>query len=80
MVWKKKIDRLSSIMNKLTTQDDSQNKQFKYKIYQSTRRGQTRNFYDKHNYYQKLIKIDKDQIEVIGECLSLVVYNMDRII
>ena len=52
-----KIDRLTSMMSKLTAQDDNQSKQFKLKIYQSKRRGQTRNFYD-HNYGQKIIKID----------------------
>ena len=33
-----KMDRLTSMMSKLTTQDDKQNKQF-----QAKRRGQTRN-------------------------------------
>ena len=42
-----KIDRLMTMMSKLTAQDDHQNKQFKPKIYQSKRRGQMRNFYDK---------------------------------
>ena len=41
------------MMSKLTTQDDSQNKQFKPNIYQSKRRGQTRNFYNKCNYDQQ---------------------------
>ena len=31
----KKIDRLTSIMSKLMTQEDNQNKQFKPRIYQS---------------------------------------------
>ena len=35
-----KIGRLTSMMSKLATQDDSQNKQFKPKIYQGKRRGQ----------------------------------------
>ena len=47
-----KIDRLTSMMNKLTAQDDNQNKQFKPKIYQSKQRGQTRSFYDQ-NYDQR---------------------------
>ena len=34
------IDRLVSMMSKLTAQDDDQIKQFKPKIYQSKRRGQ----------------------------------------
>ena len=38
-----KIDRLVTIMNKLTT--DGQ--RFKPKIYQGKRRGQTRNIYDR---------------------------------
>ena len=33
-----KIDRLTSMMSKLTAQDDNQNKQFKPKIYQSRQR------------------------------------------
>ena len=41
-----KIDRLTSMMSKLTAQDNDQGKQFKPKIYQSKRTGQTRNFYD----------------------------------
>ena len=48
-----KIDGLMSMMRKLTTQDNSQNKQFKPKIYQGERRGQTRNFYDRHSYDQR---------------------------
>ena len=43
-----KIDRLTSMMSKLTTQDDSQNKQFKPK-----RRGQTKNFCNRHSYDQR---------------------------
>ena len=35
-------------MSKLTPQDDEQNKLFKPKIYQSKRRWQMRNFYDRH--------------------------------
>ena len=48
-----KIDSLTTMMSKLTAQDDGQNKQFKQKIYQSRRRGQMRNFYDKCNYDQR---------------------------
>ena len=47
-----KIDRLRSMMSKLTAQDDGQNIQFKPKIYQSKRKGQTRDFYDQ-NYDQR---------------------------
>ena len=41
-----KIDKLTSMMSKLTSQDDNLNKQFKPKIYQGKWRGQSRNFYD----------------------------------
>ena len=36
-----KIDRFTSMMSKLTTQEDNQNKQFKPKIYQNKQRGKT---------------------------------------
>ena len=45
-----KIDRLTIMMGKLATRDNGINKQFKPQIYQSKRRGQGRNFYDKCNY------------------------------
>ena len=48
-----KIDRLTTIMTKLMTQDKRQDKQFKPKIYQDKRRGQMGNFYDKCNYAQR---------------------------
>ena len=48
-----KIDRLTTMVTKLTTQDDGQDKQFKPKIYQGKRRGQMRNFYNRHNYDQR---------------------------
>ena len=47
-----KIDRLTSMMSKLTAQDDNQSKQFKPMIYQNKRRGQMRHFYDQ-NYGQR---------------------------
>ena len=37
-----KIDRLTSMISKLTAQDDNQTKTFKSKIYQGKRRGHTR--------------------------------------
>ena len=37
-------------MRKLTAQGSNQNKQFKPKIYQGKRRGQTRNYYDQGKY------------------------------
>ena len=48
-----KIDRFMTLMSKLTTQDDGQNKQFKLKIHQGKRRGQTRNVCGKCNYDQR---------------------------
>ena len=38
------------MMSKLTTTEEGLNKQFKPKIYQSKRRGQIRNIYDRCNY------------------------------
>ena len=68
------------MMSKLTTQDESQIKQFKPKIYQGKRRRQTRNFYDRHSYDQRNFKIGIDQTVEIGEYCSVEEYNMDRII
>ena len=75
-----KIDRLTKMMSQLVTKDDGTNKQFKPQIYQNKRRGQSRNFYDKHNYDQKIIRIGIDQIAEIGEFNLVVEFNMDRII
>ena len=44
-----RIDKLTSIMSKLTAQCSNQNKPFKHKFYQSKRRGHTRNYYDQGN-------------------------------
>ena len=71
-----KIDRLSSMVSKLTAQDDDQIKQFKPKIYQSKRKGQTRNFY----MVRKVIKVNIGQIVEIGEYHSVAEYNMNGII
>ena len=50
-----KTDRLMVLFSKLAAKDDGANKQFKPKIFQSKKtRGQTRNFYDGHNYVQKI--------------------------
>ena len=38
------------MMNKLATRDNWMNRQFKPQIYQSKRWGQSRHFYDTHNY------------------------------
>ena len=45
-----KIGRPTVKMSKLTAKDHGTNKQFKPKIFQSKRRGQTINFCNKHNY------------------------------
>ena len=47
-----KIDRLTVMMGKLATRNNGTNRQFKPQIYQSKRRGQSRNFYDRCNYDQ----------------------------
>ena len=70
-----KIERLITMMSKLTAQDNVQNKQFKPKIYQSKGRGWTRNFYDRCDRH---IKIDIDQIEDVREFHLLVGYNVDK--
>ena len=44
-----KIDKLTSMMSKLTAQGSNQNKPFQPKIYQG-KRGQTRNYYNQGNY------------------------------
>ena len=41
------------MMSKLTAQGNNQNKQFKPKIYQGKRRGQTRNYYGQGNYQNR---------------------------
>ena len=74
-----KVDRLTLMMSKLTTWDDNQNKQLKPKIYKSKQRGQTRNFYDKNNYYPEITKIDICQIVGIGEHHIEVEVVMDKI-
>ena len=41
-----KIDKLTYMMSKLTTQSSDQNRPFKLRIYQGKRRGKTRNYYE----------------------------------
>ena len=48
-----KIDKLTSLMSKLTAHDNNQNKQFTPKIYQIKWTGQSRNYYDQNNYDQR---------------------------
>ena len=73
-----KIYRLTSMISKLTAEDDDQTKQFKQKIYQSKRRGQRRNFCVE-NMVRGIIKIDISQIVGTEEYCSVVEYSMDRI-
>ena len=73
-----KIDRLTSMMKKLTTQDVDPVKSFKPKIYQSKRRGQTRKYVIDRIMIKEIIKIDIDQIVEIGEFHFVVEYNMDK--
>ena len=70
-----KIDKLTSMIRKLTAQGSNQNKLFKPEIYQGKRRGKTRNYSDQGKY-----KIDTDQIVEIGECHLEVELSMDRTI
>ena len=44
------MDRLTLMMDKMTTRDNGTNRKFKPQIYQSKRRGQSKNFYDTCNY------------------------------
>ena len=48
-----KIDKVISMMNKLTAQDNNQKKQFKPKINQGRRRGQSRYNYDQGTYQNR---------------------------
>ena len=67
------IDRLMVMMNKLAANNKGTNKQFKPKIYQSKRRCQTRNFYDRNNYQ------DIDQVVEIGESNLVVEFTVATI-
>ena len=48
-----KLDKITSMMSKLTAQGSSQNRLFKPKIYQGKRRGQGRNYYDQDRYQNR---------------------------
>ena len=66
-------------MGKLAARNNETNRQLKPQIYQSRRRGQSRNFYDTHNYdrgnYQNRyssdssdrIEVDQGMNKIIGE-------------
>ena len=45
-----KIDKLIAMIGELAARDNRTNRQFKPQMYQSRWRGQSRNFYDSHNY------------------------------
>ena len=48
-----KLDKITSMMGKLTAQGSSQNRQFKPKTYQGKRRGQSRNYYEQDRYQNR---------------------------
>ena len=74
-----KTGRLTSMMDKLTTQDDNQTKHFKPKYIKA--KGEDRSEISTIEIMVKeIIKIDIDQIVEIGEYRSVVEYNMNRII
>ena len=50
MTLEDNIDKLTAMMDKLAARDSEVNRIFKPQIYQSKRRGQSRNFFDAHNY------------------------------
>ena len=70
-----KIDKLTSMMSKLTAKSNNQNKQYKPKIYHGKRE-------DKQEIItiKAIITVDTDQIVVIGEFHLGVELSMDRII
>ena len=74
-----KIDRLTSMMNILTTHNDNENKQFKPRICQNKFRGQPRNFYPQNNYDQRNYQIDIGQIAEIEELQAEIEVSMERI-
>ena len=59
------IDRLTSMMSKLTNQENSQNKQFKFKIYQGQDRQET--FTIEIAMIKEIIKIGIDQTVEAGK-------------
>ena len=56
-----KIDKLTSMMSKLTAQDNKQDKQFEPKRYQGKMRGQMRHNYDQDNYQTNNISNSGDR-------------------
>ena len=73
------------MMRKLAVNDKGTNKEFKPKIYESKRRGQTRNFYDRHNYqnrYRSNSEIEESNlvVEFIMDKITEVDQGMDKAI
>ena len=48
-----KLDKITSMISKLTAEGSSQNRPFKPKIYQGKRRGQMRHYYDQGKYQNR---------------------------
>ena len=70
-----KIDKLMSVMSKLKAQGNDQYKKFKSKIFKA--KGEHK---QEIIMIKAIIRIDTDQIVVIGECHLGVELGMDRII
>ena len=72
-----KIDKLTSMMSKLSPQGDKQDKRFKHKIYHGKRRGQAKHTYDQGNYQTRNKSISGDRrTSFRGRCNKI----MDRTI
>ena len=69
------LDKITSMMTKLTAPGSSQNRVFKPKIYQEKRRGQVRNHYNQID-----TKIGIDQTVTIGDWHIEVELSEDKII
>ena len=54
-------------MVKLAARNNGANRKFKPQIYQSIRRGKSRNFYDSHNHDREIYQNRTDQIAEIEE-------------
>ena len=74
-----KIDRFTSMMSKLTAQDDDQVKQFKPKYIKVKGVNRQGNFMI-NIMVREIFKMDTGQIVKIGEYCSVAEYNMARIV
>ena len=63
-----KIDKLTSMMSKLTAQGNKQNNKFRPKIYQGRWGGQSRIFYDQSNRYRLNSGDRRTSFKSIGQC------------